>query len=64
MKKPELTIEREVATESICPHRDWNTLTVGELLQILGAAKGRIHSYNGFTKTLERLRRAIDGAFI
>lgn len=40
--------------------RDWNTVSVGELLQILDAAKGKIHSYNNLTKALERLRRAID----
>ena len=42
--------------------RDWNTVSVGELLQILDAAKGKIHSYNNLTKTLERQRRAIDEA--
>ncbi len=44
--------------------RDGSVVTVSELLQYLDKAKGKITPYNGTAKKLERLRRAIDEAFI
>ena len=69
MEKQVITIKLEVAAEVAVEsirrtRRDWNTVTVGELLQILAASKGKIHSYNGLTRTLERLLRAIDEAAV
>ena len=54
----------DAATYEKYIERDWSAVTVPELLQLLDKAKGKINPYNSKIKTLERLRRAIDEAFI
>ena len=54
----------DAATYEKFIERDWSAVTVPELLQHLDKAKGKINPYNDTAKKLERLRRAIDKAFI